>query len=384
MTGRLSTTTANGLATDTPGKVAFVREHLLSAIQRKEYAQGHRIPTENRLATQLGISRNTVREAVASLVQEGVLSRRQGSGTYVLRTLTIAQRKDRLAEMKVVRVGLVLPVQGAFAPMNSYLRRLIEGLTHAEQDAPAVEVRFLSPDAAYRGPSGVHFLDAIQQRTIDILLMTVFEVNSADLDEAIASGIPVIFAGLASPRPGIAFVRSNLAAGVTKLANHLYDIGCKRIGLLMNTRGGVNSAAYLSGMVAAMARRGLDLDLSCIAYLERDRERIEDALKSLLDQGADAIVCYDDDVAVNVLCLLKQWKVDVPGKVAVAGANNTAASDGTEFIPLTTLNVHIEEMGRAVRDMAFDAISRGSMLPRTLDFELELIVRDSAPIPTTT
>lgn len=356
-----------------------MREHLLNGIQRKEYVLGRRIPTEKRLATQLGISRNTVREAVASLVQEGVLNRRQGSGTYVLRTPSQAQKKDRFASIKVVRVGLVLPGHGVAAPMNSYLRRLIDGMTHTEPDAPAVEVRFLTPDTTYRGPSGVHFLDAIKQHTIDVLLMTVFEVNEAELDEALASGVPVIFSGLASPRAGIPLVRSNLAAGVTKLTNHLHDIGREKIGLLMNNRGGVNSAAYLSGMVAAMARRGQDPDLSRIVYLNGDRSQVENALKSLLDQGSDAIVCYDDDVAVEVLRLLKQWNISVPDAVVVAGANNTAASDGADFVPLTTLHVQFEEMGKAVRELAFDALTRGGMAARTLDFEQQLIVRDSAP-----
>lgn len=45
---------------------------------------GMRIPAEPELAELIGVGRNTVREAVQSLVHAGMLERRQGSGTYVI------------------------------------------------------------------------------------------------------------------------------------------------------------------------------------------------------------------------------------------------------------------------------------------------------------
>lgn len=45
---------------------------------------GSRIPAEPALTQMLGVGRNTVREAVQSLVHAGLLQRRQGSGTYVV------------------------------------------------------------------------------------------------------------------------------------------------------------------------------------------------------------------------------------------------------------------------------------------------------------
>jgi GntR family transcriptional regulator len=41
------------------------------------------VPTERLLMAQLGTTRTTVRQALAELVGEGRLVRRQGSGTYV-------------------------------------------------------------------------------------------------------------------------------------------------------------------------------------------------------------------------------------------------------------------------------------------------------------
>ncbi|UMG94922.1 FadR/GntR family transcriptional regulator [Nocardioides sp. TF02-7] len=47
---------------------------------------GERIPTEAQLVAQFGVGRNTVREALQSLVHAGLLSREQGRGTFVIST----------------------------------------------------------------------------------------------------------------------------------------------------------------------------------------------------------------------------------------------------------------------------------------------------------
>ena len=52
-------------------------------IDRGELAVGDRLPPERRLAEMFSVSRNTVREAIRALSEQGQLESRQGSGTYV-------------------------------------------------------------------------------------------------------------------------------------------------------------------------------------------------------------------------------------------------------------------------------------------------------------
>ncbi|MET0234401.1 MAG: PLP-dependent aminotransferase family protein [Kibdelosporangium sp.] len=63
-------------------RVALERA-LRDAIRAGRLALGARLPPSRTLAVDLGISRNTVAEAYAELVEEGWLTSRQGSGTYV-------------------------------------------------------------------------------------------------------------------------------------------------------------------------------------------------------------------------------------------------------------------------------------------------------------
>lgn len=63
---------------------------LRSQITSGEWPVGSRIPTEPELVAQLGVARNTVREAVRALAHNGLLDIRQGSGTYVTATSELA------------------------------------------------------------------------------------------------------------------------------------------------------------------------------------------------------------------------------------------------------------------------------------------------------
>ncbi len=57
--------------------------HIREMIARGALTPGAKLPPEAELATELGASRNTVREAVRALVTAGVVDVRRGDGTYV-------------------------------------------------------------------------------------------------------------------------------------------------------------------------------------------------------------------------------------------------------------------------------------------------------------
>ena len=58
-----------------------VRRELLAMLDGLDV--GDALPSERRLAEELGVSRPTLRQAIDGLVADGLLDRRHGSGTYV-------------------------------------------------------------------------------------------------------------------------------------------------------------------------------------------------------------------------------------------------------------------------------------------------------------
>ncbi|WP_418957731.1 GntR family transcriptional regulator [Streptomyces tritici] len=61
-----------------------IAAELRRAIRREEYPVGSRLPAETELAAQYGVSRGTVRQAVAALTAEGLIGSRQGARRVVL------------------------------------------------------------------------------------------------------------------------------------------------------------------------------------------------------------------------------------------------------------------------------------------------------------
>src|SRR6056297_2305135 len=64
-------------------KSSSVAEQIIDAINRLEFALGDRLPSERRIAEQMDVSRNSVREALSALQVIEVVETKAGSGTYV-------------------------------------------------------------------------------------------------------------------------------------------------------------------------------------------------------------------------------------------------------------------------------------------------------------
>jgi GntR family transcriptional regulator len=67
------------------GSPIYIQIHneIKKSIEAGKWAVGDRIPAERELAEQFNVSRMTLRQAIQTLVDEGILERRVGSGTFV-------------------------------------------------------------------------------------------------------------------------------------------------------------------------------------------------------------------------------------------------------------------------------------------------------------
>ncbi|OEU75992.1 MAG: hypothetical protein BA864_09690 [Desulfuromonadales bacterium C00003093] len=152
-------------------------------ISRGELSPGQKIPSERELASFLGVSRPSVREAIMVLEAMGFLESRQGGGTYV-RSLADATMADPLASMveqrdprmlhalTEVRIGLetwsaYLAAKRADDSEIERLRELynsmVELAASGNWDAE-VDFRFhLTITAATHNTLQVHILDTVQK-----------------------------------------------------------------------------------------------------------------------------------------------------------------------------------------------------------------------------
>jgi GntR family transcriptional regulator len=102
-----------------------MKEIIIQKINNGEYSPEHALPGERVLMERFGVSRITIRQAIGDLVNEGVLYRKHGKGTYV-------------AEKKIEKpLARLLGIAEELASENS---DLAISVLESAITAPAVEV----------------------------------------------------------------------------------------------------------------------------------------------------------------------------------------------------------------------------------------------------
>lgn len=93
--------------------------HLREAIAEQRWAEGEPLPTDGELGEEFGVSRQTVRRAYLELVNEGLVFRRPGSGTFITPShlryrRTFETVDDLLGLADDTELEVVQPLAGGF------------------------------------------------------------------------------------------------------------------------------------------------------------------------------------------------------------------------------------------------------------------------------
>jgi GntR family transcriptional regulator, transcriptional repressor for pyruvate dehydrogenase complex len=160
--------------------VSTLRAQLLAG----EIPPGQKLPTENQLSEQFGVSRTVVREAIATLAADGLVQSRQGAGVFVVNHPTAglgmlaAEMGSRVSTaLNVLEVRLGIEVEcAALAALrrNPSQEALIqeaffefERLLRLDQPTGPADFAFHRAIAeATNNPFYVEMLDALGKRTI--------------------------------------------------------------------------------------------------------------------------------------------------------------------------------------------------------------------------
>lgn len=137
-----------------------IADSVLSMITvEKRFLPGSKLPNENILSEELGVSRTTLREAIRILATEGVLEIRRGRGTFVREDFKI-NRPEELSSLNQARVNArdLYEMRLIFEPEAAYYAALrateeeiqrilalgaeIEQRIHQKKDRTEVEQSF--------------------------------------------------------------------------------------------------------------------------------------------------------------------------------------------------------------------------------------------------
>jgi LacI family transcriptional regulator len=168
------------------------------------------------------------------------------------------------------------------------------------------------------------------------------------------------------------------ALGARLAVAHLVTRGRRRIGLLAGPARSASSHKRRAGFRAELAAAGLAGDGDRIEDSEPTEAAGREACFALLTRHPelDAVVCYNDVVAVGTLQAAAALGRRVPRDLAVVGCDDIRLAS-LVTPALTTLRTDTYELGRRAAEMLF-ALMRGEE-PRAVVVPPHLVVRASAP-----
>ncbi|MCA1442351.1 histidine utilization repressor [Ensifer sp. IC4062] len=137
-----------------------VKQFIRSRIESGEWPANHRIPSENDIVADLGVSRMTANRALRELASEGAITRVQGVGSFVAAhkgstaLLEVRNIADEIRErghrhtsrLTLLEVGPASPEIGDALGLPTGARVFHSIMVHCEEEVPIqIEDRFVNP-----------------------------------------------------------------------------------------------------------------------------------------------------------------------------------------------------------------------------------------------
>ena len=283
----------------------------------------HRIHPENVLAARYGISRSSVRRALANLEAEGLLFRRRGSGTFVVPAV---ERKKEIVSEKRGKVVLYLSFSSLYSKETfqeaSTFRLVYDGLS-----------KVLTP-AGYEFKAahvGMNWQPPAELSDPDIAGVIFEGVVTKEFFDSYLAGRAVIGVNCYDPEFECSWVLEDTRRVAELSVKHLYSLGYRKIAILSDEASSQPIQEALLGYRAGLYQLGLPMRDDFVIYWERDRingelcneglvkESFKPHLKELFtsEDYPDAIICQDRHRAEQTRVALESLGLSVPQDIGI-------------------------------------------------------------------
>lgn len=350
-------------------KYQRLKEYIIKTIQSQELKPGDKIFSENELADQFEISRHTVRQAIGELVAEGWLYRIKGKGTFVDR-----RPDETLNPSKTIAVittylnDYIFPaiIRGIDSVLSSNGYNIMLGCTYNQHEKERICLENLMNQ---------NIQGLIVEPTKSVLPNPNIELYR----ELSSKGIPVLFIHGCYRELNYSYIiEDDMKAGYMA-TKHLIDCGHNKIGGIFKIDD-IQGHYRFAGFQKAYAESGLKLPDSNVLWFETGEVdmkfeiNIVGQLAALLTQ-CTAIVCYNEQIAVKVMDIIRKNGWNVPENISLVSFDDSQLAVASE-VKLTTVAHPKEELGSKA------AASMISMIERKKNYfavkmEPKLIIRES-------
>jgi DNA-binding LacI/PurR family transcriptional regulator len=368
-------------------KHKLIYDKLCNNIVKGVYRPGEKLPTENELAKMFNTSRPTIGRAMRDLQQKGLITRRQGQGTFVKQSTIPSNRTLGLLihwQIRPVQTtsstifGIMVPELLKNASQAGYSLLLNDIPVGNDSDygeqAEAICKRLLSSHV-----TGV-FFTPLELRQNNFL-------NKNIADQLNKAGIALVLLDRdltdSYHRSQFDIVGINNEQSSLILTSHLIELGCKKIDFVCGTvhTTAINDRYY--GYRLALEENQIQPEKERLHQFDSRNLIAESACPErniLLDlvknKKTEAFVCVNDTTAADLINFFYSKGIRIPQDVRIVGFDDLPIDESLP-VSLTTIRQNPSALAyEAIRTM-LDRINQPDTPARNIMVNTELIIRES-------
>ena len=348
-----------------------LKKDLQREILQRKLSPGDKLWSEKELEERCGVSRITVRKALAELCKEGWIYKRGGMGSYV------AERKQDKAfvDQGVKNIAFIICNQ---ASIDAFCSRVLHGAERAAYKN-GFHLIYHSIVTGERTGDLQSKIDILAKENNAIGLMMTGFMPANVVTAANRSPLPCVLVGdIAQKRittrkiNTLAFDnRGSAFDGV----NYLISLGHRSIVYLSGPLKYSWWIQKFDGYKDALKQAGISLDKSLFVQCGSDTvEEGHRAINEMLSYKLvfTAIMATNDMLAVGAIKAVKERGLKVPGDISVVGIGDYDI--GKHYEPaLTTLGYEVERLG----EKGVEVLVQPGVMPRRTVLPHQLVVRKS-------
>ena len=350
-------------------KYLAIAEWMKENIYRNSFKSGEKLISENQLCEKFAVSRQTARQAISTLEQEGLVTRRRGSGTYI-NDLALANKlaSHNIGVITTYLDDHVFPyiISGAEKVLSKKNYNMTLRLTRNKVHNERTQLLSLL-DADIDGLIVEGTKTALPNPNRDVY-QKFYERN-----------IPVIFINAYYQDMPCNYIVNDDVLGARLATRHLIENGHTKIFGIFKHDDQQGNNRY-KGFIDEMYDQEFNIDdRSILWYSTESQEEIfsSEQLPALAEKlkKCTAVICYNDQVAMRLIQLFNHTDIDIPKDLSIVSFDNTSAAD-IAAVPLTSITHPSKEVGKLAAQSILTMIENPHHKVNHT-FTPELIIRES-------
>lgn len=354
-----------------------IEQYIISQIRTNKWPPLSRIPSENELSEKFQVSRITVKNALANLVDKGIVHRQQGKGTFV--AANHHQALESLSDQAVSSVrkrtiGFLMPRLD-----NRFTANVLSGI---EDELSKADYRMLFAKSNDSQQDEIVKIKDMLDAHVDGLIIYPVEGENynSEIMSLTLSKFPLVLVDRTLKGLEASSVSTDNFAASVEAIRHLRDFGHTSIGFISSKADGTSSMEErIAGYESGLEQHGILIDrglqMTNLTFGLTDAE-ISQKVRQYFEQQPQVTAVLVSNFGPQVIREAMTAGRRVPEELSVILFDDIPNA-GFSLVAPTVLAQQEREIGREAARHIIAQIEKGQHICRRIKLPATLIPRES-------